>query len=129
MSLTISNRSLDQASELNTDVSMLTPNAQRVLQARYLKKDERGDCIESASEMFRRVARTMADIERKYSASASDCSEWEDAFYGIMTRGEFMPNSPTLMNSGREMGMLSACFVLPVKDSIDEILNRSNTPH
>ncbi len=100
---------------------LLTENARRVLQARYLKKNESGVCIESPVEMFRRVARTMADAELLYSDDEAVRSEWEEIFYGLMTRGEFMPNSPTLMNAGREMGMLSACFVLPVRDSIEEI--------
>jgi ribonucleoside-diphosphate reductase alpha chain len=101
----------------------LSENALRVLQARYLKKDESGACIETPAELFRRVARTIADVELDYSDDPAVRSEWEEIFYSLMIRGEFMPNSPTLMNAGREMGMLSACFVLPVRDSINEIFD------
>jgi ribonucleoside-diphosphate reductase alpha chain len=102
---------------------LLTENARRVLEARYLKKDESGACIESPTGLFSRVARTIAQVESNYGASESECRKWQRAFYQIMARGDFMPNSPTLMNAGREMGMLSACFVLPVRDSITEIFN------
>jgi ribonucleoside-diphosphate reductase alpha chain len=101
----------------------LTDNARQVLEARYLKKNEAGKCIESPSDLFRRVARTVADGELRHGASKAERRRWEDDFYQLMTSGNFMPNSPTLMNAGREMGMLSACFVLPVRDSIDEIFN------
>jgi ribonucleoside-diphosphate reductase alpha chain len=101
----------------------LTENARKVLEARYLKKNERGECIETPADLFRRVARTIADVELRYGASEAERQQWEDRFYGLMTSGAFMPNSPTLMNAGREMGMLSACFVLPVRDSINDIFN------
>ncbi len=101
----------------------LTENARKVLEARYLKKDESGACIEEPAALFGRVARTVADVERQYGAGEEARQGWEDRFYNIMTTGRFMPNSPTLMNAGREMGMLSACFVLPVKDSINEIFD------
>ncbi|MBI4716514.1 MAG: vitamin B12-dependent ribonucleotide reductase [Planctomycetes bacterium] len=107
-----------QASELG-----LSENALRVLRARYLKKDEHGRYTESATELFRRVARAIADAELLYDSSERNRSEWEDRFFTLMTSRRFMPNSPTLMNAGREMGMLSACFVLPVGDSIDEIFD------
>ncbi len=107
----------------DTEIAALSENAERVLRARYLKKDDAGECAETPAQMFRRVARTLADIELRYGHGEEVRSEWEDLFYGLMTRGEFMPNSPTLMNAGREMGMLSACFVLPVRDSIDEIFD------
>ncbi|MCG3138193.1 MAG: hypothetical protein HJJLKODD_02054 [Phycisphaerae bacterium] len=107
--------------EVGREPLQLTENALRVLRARYLKKNEAGECIETPEEMYGRVAQTMADVELRYGASEAQRQEWENHFYGIMARCEYMPNSPTLMNSGREMGMLSACFVLPVRDSIDEI--------
>ncbi|MCO6435907.1 MAG: vitamin B12-dependent ribonucleotide reductase [Phycisphaerae bacterium] len=100
-----------------------SPNAERVLKARYLKKDEQGRCVESPQDLFRRVAKAIADAELSYDADPVVRSEWEDRFYALMTSRRFMPNSPTLMNAGREMGMLSACFVLPVGDSIDEIFD------
>jgi len=99
----------------------LSENAERVLEARYLKKDRAGNMLETAEEMFRRVARTIAAVETRYGSSPSDLVELEQAYYALLARGRFMPNSPTLMNAGREMGMLSACFVLPVRDSIEEI--------
>jgi len=102
---------------------VLSDNAKRVLEARYLKKDESGECVETPANLFRRVAQTMADMEANYGATEAECQKWRRAYYYLMASGSFMPNSPTLMNSGREMGMLSACFVLPVRDSITEIFN------
>ena len=99
----------------------LSENARRVLEARYLKKDKNGNPLETAEEMFRRVARTIASVEARYGAGPADLADLEEQYYELMASGQFMPNSPTLMNAGREMGMLSACFVLPVRDSIDEI--------
>ncbi len=106
-----------------SDSIRLTENARKVLEARYLKKDETGRCLERPEDLFRRVARTVADVESHYGAAPATRQAWEDRFYNLMTSGQFMPNSPTLMNAGREMGMLSACFVLPVRDSIHEIFN------
>ncbi|MFN0137491.1 MAG: adenosylcobalamin-dependent ribonucleoside-diphosphate reductase [Phycisphaerae bacterium] len=102
---------------------ILTENARKVLEARYLKKNEAGDCVETPRDLFARVARTMADVELRYGSSEPERQRWEAQFYDVMTRGDFMPNSPTLMNAGREMGMLSACFVLPVRDSINDIFD------
>ncbi len=101
----------------------LSENAVRVLRARYLKKDERGRCTESPADLFRRVAGAIADAELVFSPDPGNRSEWEDRFYSLMVSRRFMPNSPTLMNAGREMGMLSACFVLPVPDSIEGIFD------
>ena len=101
----------------------LTPNAVRVLEARYLKKDEGGRCTETPEALFRRVASAVAEAESLYDPDPANRSEWENRFYELMASCRFMPNSPTLMNAGREMGMLSACFVLPVGDSIDEIFD------
>jgi ribonucleoside-diphosphate reductase alpha chain len=99
----------------------LTDNGAKVLEARYLKKDESGHCVEKPRDLFTRVARTVADVELRYGATELDRAQWERRFYELMTSGQFMPNSPTLMNAGREMGMLSACFVLPVRDSVNDI--------
>jgi ribonucleoside-diphosphate reductase alpha chain len=98
-------------------------NALRVLRARYLKKDEHGQCTETPRDLFERVARAIADPERLYSDDAAVRTTWERRFLDMMADRRFMPNSPTLMNAGREMGMLSACFVLPVGDSINEIFD------
>ncbi|MCH7994420.1 MAG: vitamin B12-dependent ribonucleotide reductase [Planctomycetes bacterium] len=101
----------------------LAENALRVLRARYLKKDEDGQVTEVPADLFRRVARAVSEPEALYDPDPTVRSEWEDRFYELMVSRRFMPNSPTLMNAGREMGMLSACFVLPVGDSIDEIFD------
>jgi ribonucleoside-diphosphate reductase alpha chain len=102
----------------------LTENGLRVLQARYLKRDEQGNFVETPEELFTRVARVVAEVERTHGTlSEPQIEELETAFYNEMATQRFMPNSPTLMNAGREMGMLSACFVLPVGDSINEIFD------
>ncbi len=101
----------------------LSENAERVLRARYLKKDESGRVTESPRDLFRRVARAIADAELIHNSDPENRSEWEDRFYALMVSRRFMPNSPTLMNAGRELSMLSACFVLPVGDSIEEIFD------
>ncbi|NWF76534.1 MAG: adenosylcobalamin-dependent ribonucleoside-diphosphate reductase [Nitrospirae bacterium] len=98
----------------------LTDNALKILRARYLLKNENGNIIESPEEMFRRVARTVASAESLYN---SNPSEWEDKFYEIMTDLRFLPNSPTLMNAGKDLGQLAACFVLPVEDSMNSIFD------
>ena len=100
-----------------TDDLKLTVNAVRVLQRRYLLRDERGEIIETPSQMFRRVAKAVAGADRLYDERA-DVTRTEEEFYRMMARLEFLPNSPTLMNAGTQMGQLSACFVLPVEDSI-----------
>lgn len=102
-------------------MSELTPNALKVLEGRYLKKDENGRTIETPEEMFRRVARTIAGAERIYGVKEEEVRKVEDSFYDVMRNLDFLPNSPTLMNAGREIGQLAACFVLPVEDSMVSI--------
>ncbi len=100
----------------------LSENALTVLKARYLKKNEAGQVTETPEALFRRVSQTMAEIETRYGSDELR-DAWDEKFYQLIVSGRFMPNSPTLMNAGREMGMLSACFVLPVKDSINDIFD------
>lgn len=100
----------------------LSQNALRVLEKRYLMKDKEGKVIETPKALFRRVAKHIAKAELIYDAKA-DVSSWEKAFYKLMADLEFLPNSPTLMNAGRELGQLSACFVIPVDDSMESIFD------
>ncbi|MFQ5712078.1 MAG: vitamin B12-dependent ribonucleotide reductase [Candidatus Geothermarchaeales archaeon] len=100
----------------------LSVNATRVLEQRYLLKNMYGQVAETPSEMFRRVANTIASADLLYNEDA-DVKSLEEEFYSMMVNLEFLPNSPTLMNAGTELGQLSACFVLPVEDSIDSIFN------
>lgn len=103
----------------------LTPNATAVLERRYLRKDpETGQLIETPAQLFWRVATHIAKAESAFpGASAERTLAVAEEFYDMMATRKFMPNSPTLMNAGREMGMLSACFVLPVEDSIEGIFD------
>lgn len=101
----------------------LKPNAYTVLERRYLKKNEDGTPTEKPSDMFRRVAENIAKAEKVYGKSAAETEAVAHDFYDLMTSLEFLPNSPTLMNAGRDLQQLSACFVLPVGDSMEEIFN------
>lgn len=101
-------------------IRFITENSRTVLERRYLKKDASGKVCESPEQMFRRVAAHIAQAEKKYDEKA-DIKKMEERFYKLMTEFRFLPNSPTLMNAGRSLGQLAACFVLPVEDSIDGI--------
>jgi ribonucleoside-diphosphate reductase alpha chain len=99
----------------------LTSNALTVLARRYLIKDDSGEPIEEPRDLFWRVASVIAGIERRYGAGETEIDTLARRFYHMMADGIFEPNSPTLMNAGRPLGQLSACFVLPVPDSLDGI--------
>jgi ribonucleoside-diphosphate reductase alpha chain len=101
----------------------LTKNTEIVLQKRYLRKDVDGEIRETPRELFWRVASVIAGQESNYGRSSRRADELARDFYDLMTSWKFLPNSPTLMNAGTELGQLSACFVLPVGDSIEEIFD------
>jgi len=101
----------------------ISENCLKVLEKRYLMKDKDGKIIETPEEMFRRVSRCIAKADKLYGASDHEIKETENKFYKIMSNFEFMPNSPTLMNAGKDMCQLSACFVLPVGDSMESIFD------
>ena len=99
----------------------LSENAVTVLKRRYLRKDSQGKVIETPEKMFRRVAQHIAKAEKNYGADDERVKAVEETFYDLMTQVIFLPNSPTLMNAGRRLGQLAACFVLPVEDSMEGI--------
>ena len=96
----------------------LSSNARTVLEKRYLVKDETGKAVETPEAMFWRVATTVAEADRRYGASDGVVQTVTEEFYRLMTERRFEPNSPTLMNAGRSLAQLSACFVLPVADAL-----------
>ena len=101
--------------------SKLTPNAIKVLERRYLRKDQEGKLIETPEQMFTRVASAIAIADKQYGASDENIKVVQDSFFKMMANLEFLPNSPCLMNAGKELGQLSACFTLPIEDSMESI--------
>ena len=108
-------------------VPHLTPNALRLLKARYLLKDAKGRVLETPSAMFLRVARAIAQVESKYNSDSDLERRMKNEFYELMAFGNFLPNSPLLMNAGLENSQLSACYVIPVEDDPSEIVETCRT--
>lgn len=106
---------------MGTDKIKLTENAKVVLEKRYLAKDVEGKVIETPESLVERVSRAIAEAEAKYPQG--NPRDWAKKFYDLIADLKFLPNSPTLMNAGRELGQLSACFVLPVEDSMEGIFD------
>jgi len=104
----------------NLEFLKLTTNAKIVLEKRYLLQNERGEVIETPKQLFRRVAKTIAANESRYGG---DPSYYEEKFFEMMVKLEFLPNSPTMMNAGTKINQLSACFVLPVHDDMNSIFS------
>ncbi len=100
---------------------MLSKNALTVLEKRYLRKDDQGNVAETPEELFTRVARTLAELDRQYGATDAEIDETTRTFLSTLTALDFLPNSPTLANAGTRTGQLSACFVLPVPDDLGGI--------
>ncbi|MDA8079323.1 MAG: ribonucleoside-diphosphate reductase, adenosylcobalamin-dependent, partial [Nitrospiraceae bacterium] len=101
----------------------LAPNALKVLEKRYLTKNEEGKAVETAEELFVRVAKAVAEADLKYGKSEAEAGRTTEEFHSLIASLDFLPNSPTLMNAGRRLGQLSACFVLPVEDSMESIFD------
>ena len=107
--------------ESTSTETKLSESALKVLEKRYLRKDKEGRVIDDPEGLFRRVAKAVASVELHFGKSEAEAAEMENKFYELMTALKFLPNSPTLMNAGRRLGQLSACFVLPIEDSMDSI--------
>ena len=125
------NRRMDQAlldsgiaRENQESSPNISQNSQTVLERRYLRRDKEGAVAEEPQEMFQRVAQNLSQADLNYGSSEQDRQATQDEFYDVMRRLEFLPNSPTLMNAGRELQQLSACFVLPIDDSLDDIFSK-----
>ena len=112
------------AQQTNERSTELTANAKVVLDRRYLSKDREGNILEDPVGMFRRVANNLSQADLIYGASEAERKATEDKFFLSMQRLELLPNSPTLMNAGRELQQLSACFVLPIDDALDSIFDK-----
>src|SRR3989304_3857771 len=100
----------------------ISKNAETILSERYLIRDKHRKINETPIQLFRRVAKAIAESEVAYGKTKVEIKEFQKEIFNIMTKFEFLPNSPTLMNAGTDLGQLSACFVLPVEDDIDSIM-------
>ncbi len=114
-------RMLKASLGINDDELKLPINSLIVLSARYLLKDENGNVVETPKQLFTRVSNAIAQAEKNYGKTDNEAKAVAKEFYDYMTTFRFMPNSPTLMNAGTSLGQLSACFVLPIEDSIERI--------
>ena len=112
------------AQQINERSGILSDNSQIVLKRRYLSKDREGNILEDAEGMFQRVAKNLSQAELNYGATEGERQATQEAFADVMRSLEFLPNSPTLMNAGRELQQLSACFVLPIEDTLEGIFSR-----
>jgi ribonucleoside-diphosphate reductase alpha chain len=112
----VNKRKMNKKEKIN-----LTANSIKVLERRYLKKDENGKVAETPEELFWRVAEVIASADKNYGATEAELKKTTEEFYEMMAKLEFMPNSPTLMNAGRPLGQLSACFVIPIHDTMESI--------
>ena len=113
------------AQQTNDRSTQLTDNANVVLERRYLSKDREGNILEDSAGMFRRVAKNLSEADLIYGATEEERQATEDKFHEAMFRLELLPNSPTLMNAGRELQQLSACFVLPIDDALASIFDNA----
>jgi len=116
----------EQTEEIGESESDLTEQAEVVLNHRYYLKDTEGEVTENSSDLFRRVAKAVSSIEKSYKILPVESELLEKDFYSMMSNLEFIPNSPTLMNAGTEQGTLSACFVLPLEDSMEDIMKTAH---
>ena len=116
---------IEHQQEVNKTLN-LSEQAEVVLKHRYFLKDNNNDVIEDADTLFKRVAKAIAAVEPQYLTLPIEAELWEKEFYDIMSNLEFLPNSPTLMNAGTEQGTLSACFVLPLEDSMEDIMKTAH---
>ena len=105
------------AQQINERSGTLSENSQVVLERRYLSKDREGNVLEDAEGMFQRVAKNLSQADLNYGATEGERQAIQESFADVMRSLEFLPNSPTLMNAGRELQQLSACFVLPIEDT------------
>ncbi len=103
------------------DPAELSDNAKVVIERRVARRDDKGNALEAPNDVFKRVASNLAEAEMRFGGTEGDRAAAENSFYRLMASLDFLPNSPTLVNAGRELQQLSACFVLPVEDSIDGI--------